>query len=382
MSTKFTLSISLLFVTLSASFAQDSSRTQVYTGFYNQLSGDIHYPVLGLVNVIDGTQQKGMQLGLTNYNTQYFTGFQLGLTNIVGKSAKGAQLGFVSLCKDSFAGVQISYININGKHQEGVQVAFLNLSQSNASSIQIGTVNVTTTNTEGVQIGYVNLTGKELEGAQVGFVNVTGQKLVGSQVGFINAIGQTTTGTQIGFVNASKAINGMQLGFVNIADSFASGVPIGFLSIVKKGGYYALELSSNELYYYNAAFKIGVKPLHTSFGLSYNPNYQNAFAFTVGLGSIINLKHSFFINPELNNIGTIEKRPQFFTQLSTSFGRNFGPVAFKLGPTFTWNYVDKTEYRSDIPKQNQPSKSLYQNQLDSRNNFFIGAKASIVFSFE
>jgi hypothetical protein len=379
--------------------AQDTTQTksQLYTGFYNQLSGDIKYPVLGVVNMVDGNQ-KGTQIGVSNFTKQNVDGFQMGLTNIMGGSGTGAQLGLVNVTKDSFSGAQISYINITGKQQQGVQVGFINLAQSCNGAAQIGTINASAKETKGVQIGYINVAGKDVDGGQVGFINTVGgsakggqvafvnataKNVNGAQVAFVNVAGGKTSGAQVGYINVGKTIKGTQVGFINIADSFSSGMPVGFLSIVRKGGYYAFELSSNELYYYNAAVKIGVKPLYTSFGLSYNPQLKNEFAWNVGLGSMLYATRHFFLNPEITIIGSIENNPQYFTQLSTSLGFSFGPVAIKAGPTFTWSYLDtdnspKTEISQ---KAYQPQYSFYKNQIDAQNSFWIGAKASIVFSF-
>lgn len=398
MTTKIVASIAISFGFLTLQ-AQDTTqtKTQMYTGFYNQLSGDINYPVLGVVNMVDGNQ-KGTQIGVSNFTKQNIAGFQMGLTNIVGGSGTGAQLGLVNVTKDSFSGAQISYINITGKQQQGAQIGFINLAQNGNGALQIGTVNAIAKESKGMQIGYVNATGKNTEGAQIGFVNVAGGNATGGQIGFVNTTtkevdgaqvafvnvaGKKISGAQVGYVNVGKTIKGTQVGFINIADSFSSGMPVGFLSIVRKGGYYALELSANELYYYNAAVKIGVKPLYTSFGISYNPNFKNEFAWNVGLGSMLYASRHFFFNPEITAISSIEKNPQYFTQFSTSLGYSFGPVAIKAGPTFTWSYLetDNAVKTEAPPKAYQPEYSFYKNNFDAQNSFWIGAKASLVFSF-
>jgi hypothetical protein len=396
MTSKFLTTIFLFLTGLSFIFAQDSSRTQLYTGFYNHLSGDIHYPVLGIVNVVNGSQE-GTQVGISNYTQYHLNGFQLGLTNIIGENGNGVQLGVANITKDSFAGVQVSCFNLIGQEQQGAQIGFINLTQSCNGGTQVGFVNASAKETKGVQVGYVNFTGKDLTGGQVGFVNVAGDSTKGAQVGFVNVnskdlngaqisfvnvAGKQTTGTQIGFVNVSKTMKGTQIGFVNIVDSFSAGIPVGLLSISRKNGYYALEVSSNELYYYNAAFKVGVKPLYTSFGLSYNPQFLNEFAWNAGIGSLLYASPSFFFNPEITAISSIEETPQYFAQLSTTLGYSMGAISLKAGPTFTWGHITTQDNPSDIPsKMYQPQYSFYKTQLDDQNSFFIGAKAALVFSF-
>jgi hypothetical protein len=396
MTTKFLTATLLTFISFYSLFAQDTTRAQFYTGFYNQLSGDVRYPVLGFVNVVDGTQ-KGTQIGFSNYTSHHLNGFQFALTNIIGGNGNGVQLGIANITKDSFTGAQISCVNLTGKEQQGAQIGFINLAENCTGAVQVGAVNVSEQETKGIQAGFVNATGKDLDGGQVGFVNITGGDTKGTQVGFVNAntkdvdgaqvgfvniVGNKTAGTQIGFVNVSKTIKGTQVGFVNIVDSFSSGIPVGFLSISRKNGYYAFEISSNELYYYNASFKVGVKPLYTSFGLSYNPNFLSEFAWNAGIGSMLYVSPSVFFNPEITAIGSIEETPQFFSQLSTSVGYTSGILSFKVGPTFTWGHLTTPDNPSDVPsKMYQPEYSFYKTQLDDQNSFFIGAKAAIVVSF-
>lgn len=396
MTTKFLAATLLIFISLHSLFAQDTARTQWYTGFYNQLSGDIRYPVLGFVNVVDGNQ-KGTQIGISNYTSHRLDGFQLALTNVIGANGNGVQLGVANITKDSFTGAQISCVNLTGKEQQGAQIGAINLAENCNGAVQIGAVNVSEKETKGIQAGFVNATGKDLDGGQVGFVNLAGGNTKGTQVGFVNAnakdvdgaqvgfvniTGTKTAGTQTGFVNVSKTIKGTQVGFVNFVDSFSSGIPVGFLSISRKNGYYAFEISSNELYYYNAAFKVGVKPLYTSFGLSYNPNFLSEFAWNAGIGSLLYVTPSVFFNPEITAIGSIEETPQFFSQLSTSIGYTAGVISLKAGPTFTFGHITTPDNPSDVPtKMYQPEYSFYNTQLDDQNSFFIGAKAALMISF-
>ena len=57
-------------------------------------------------------------------------------------------------------------------------------------------------------------------------------------------------------------VSGFQLGFVNLVDSVSEGVALGFLSYVKRGGYRAIDVSSNELYPVNIGFKKAELHLH------------------------------------------------------------------------------------------------------------------------
>jgi hypothetical protein len=108
--------------------------------------------------------------------------------------------------------------------------------------------------------GFGNFHQGNFKGPQVaGFTNIsTRGKLMGSQVA--------------GFYNHGNKVYGSQIGFINYADSL-TGVPIGFLSIVKHG-YHKLEVSADEVFYSNLAFRSGVRQFYNIIFASYNPKTE------------------------------------------------------------------------------------------------------------
>jgi len=292
----------------------------LYTVFLNIVSEDFHFPLIGFVNIARGSFST-IELGFVNWNTRNFTGVQAGFINTVGGDLSGVQAGFVNTA----AG------NVNG-----IQYAFVNTA--------VGSVN-------GLQVGFVNTAVKGGKGLQLGFVNVSGQKY-----------------------------KGMQIGFVNYADSIESGVPIGFISILRHGGYCALEYGFSEYYPVTIGFKIGVEKFYTSIFVAYSPfqdTLENKFGSGLGFGSILPITPSFFFNPELNSLSQMMGATN--TQLNTfvpyfgyNINRNFSVVA---GPSVIWTYDHDGE---DILR---PFFSLLNRDINERHSIILGARAALRYRF-
>lgn len=377
-------------------FAQDSARkeTTFYTFVFNQVPEHFNYPLIGLVNMAEGNQH-GVQVGFTNINQKNINGTQVGFTNVVSGATNGMQVGFVNAGKDSLKGAQVGYINlltdkVNGaqvgfinaakKSVDGAQVGFINVASQEVDGMQVAFVNANIGATNGAQVGYVNVSSKDIKGAQVGFVNHANQKLTGTQVGFVNTAIKESKGTQVGFVNVSAHnLKGSQIGFINVVDSISGGVPLGFLSIIRKGGYYALEAGANELYPANLSFKIGMRQLYTSFQSSYNPDFKNEFALGAGIGSLLQLSNRLYFNPEAMIQHTIDKNTHMFVSLATNLGfavsDHWSVVA---GPSVTWSHLDNDNTETVSYK---PAFSLYKNTIDTRNRIHVGARFAIRYNF-
>lgn len=352
-------------------FAQDTTtnwvkQKSIYTGVYNQVGPMFPYPLVGFVNSAEGNQQN-VHIGFVNMVHDSLDGVQVGLANVVGGSTNGVQCAMVNISNKTVNGVQVGFLNFTHDSIHGVQVGYLNLAKNITDGVQCAFVNVAKKNTDGMQFGYVNITCKNLNGAQIGFVNSTCKDANGAQIGFVNITGKTHQGTQIGFIN--------------IADSFASGIPIGYISIVKKGGYYAMELSANELYTYNVAFRIGVKSLYSSFSMAYQPLFNKKFASGMGIGSVMPLGRFVSINPELQYLRSIERNDKNFLQLSAIIGLGGKRIVFNLGPTVVWSNFGGFDETADngITSTHKPKNAFAYEKLDNRNTLHIGAKASLIF---
>lgn len=339
----------LLLVFTGAVQAQQESPSKgdvvLYTIFVNKVPANFSFPLIGFVNLADGQQTKP-QIGFINYNAADFSSVQISFVNTVGGAVNGSQIGFVNTSAKPLKGAQIGYIN------------------TVAGSLQ------------GTQIGFINTATGKGHGAQVGFVNTLADSLQGAQVGFVNTATGKADGGQVGFVNATRRLKGTQIGFVNYADTLESGVPLGFLSIVRKGGYQAVEVGVSEMYPINLSLKIGVQKLYSIFSASYYGKLEDDFALGLGLGSIFPLGQTFYFNPELLTQTQFEKESEVMVSLAPQFGLNLiGKLDLVAGPSVVWNYA---EVPADL---DSPFFSLYEEKLATKHRLYVGLKASLRYTF-
>jgi hypothetical protein len=151
----------------------------------------------------------------------------------------------------------------------------------------------------------------------------------------LNIVPGTIKGAQIsGLINYATKVHGVQFGFLNIADS-VKGVPIGFLSIVGKG-LHQLEISADELFYTNIAFRTGVSAFYNILTVGANPSTldeENAlWSFGYGVGTAPRLSRRLSLNFDLttNQILKGEKFEDLNMLNKLSVGVEFRP-ARKLG---------------------------------------------------
>jgi hypothetical protein len=194
----------------------------------------------------------------------------------------------------------------------------------------------------------------------------------------------------------------VQLGFVNYADSIEYGVPIGFISIVRKGGYHAVEYSFSEFFPVNAGLKLGVDKLYTTIFTSFNfAEGSSPVAIGLGAGSIIPIGKFFFFNPEFSVLSSVkwQNYHSFLTFNAESFvpyiGFKFGKhLSITAGPSITWV---QTYNEADIKKQlkgmsanisdwevsntpvemPKPLFSIYSYDINENNRMVIGARAAV-----
>ncbi|MBN2212940.1 MAG: hypothetical protein JW723_01740 [Bacteroidales bacterium] len=216
-------------------------------------------------------------------------GFELGgLINIDNGPVEGAQIsGFGNIVTGPFEGFQMGgFANINSGYTDGFQAAgFINIIDDDADAFQIAGFGNITGNFEGMQLSGFGNFSEKAEGFQgAGFMNITG-KAEGAQIaGFMNVADEFEGFQGAGFMNIADRVEGVQLaGFINICDSI-DGIPIAPISIVKKNGYRRFEFWSNETFYLNTSFRIGVPEFYTIFTVGYKPGYSE-FNWGLGVGA-------------------------------------------------------------------------------------------------
>jgi len=354
--------------------------TSLYTFFINNVYEPFRFPLIGFVNIARGNHDIA-QVGFINWNTGNFSGVQASYINTVGGDFNGAQFSFINTVAGNFNGFQSSFINTVVGDTKGVQFSFINTAVGEVS---------------GMQFAFINTAVGELKGPQFGFINTAVKSATGPQVGFFNTAVKPITGLQVGFINiAAQGIKGPQFGFFNYADSIENGIPIGFLSIVRKGGYHAIEYGFSEFFTYNVALKLGVEKFYNNIFISYNQNDEfkwGNFAQGLGFGSILPIGKIFFFNPELNfytqsqSKRDDENRNVFviYSTLSTAFGVKLGKhFSISAGPSLTLVNAFKVkrqrssgfEKSTDEEIMPDPLFSLFTHDINEYNRIVIGARA-------
>jgi hypothetical protein len=265
-----------------------------FVGTNGQLSGnvinDYSFNLFGGYSL--GNRKSEIAL-LFNVNRGDVAGVQLaGLFNASGGNVRGAQFAsFTNTIKGSVNGLQMAgFVNVAWGNLEGAQFA--------------GYVNVVRGKMHGAQFaGFVNTCIDTVRGFQgAGFVNVSNKFTRGTQLaGFANVTVNRIEGAQIGFFNYAKEVEGSQIGFFNYSKEI-KGVPVGFLSYVNNG-YHKLEVSADEIFYTNLAFRSGVDAFHNIITAGIRPDdFKNPlWTFGYGIGSTIKLSHTVGIDIDITS---------------------------------------------------------------------------------
>ncbi len=391
---------SLLFLccTILVNAQEESANTQekyvIYTFFFNSVPDRSPIPLIGFGNFARGNYN-GAQIGFVNMTSKNFNGAKFGFVNTIGGDFKGANFGFINTTIGRSKGANFSFMNITKKDFHGANFGFMNTTKDSLKGANFGFINTAGGNTTGANFGFVNFAGGNFSGANVGFVNVvkgdnkgldinfvsvTKGDFKGTNIGFVNVNSQNTKGFQLGFVNSTrKHMKGTQIGFVNFADSISNGVPIGFLSIVKKGGYRALEISLSELYVVNLAFKIGVPYFYSFIQGSYHYQYNKPFALGAGFGSLIPIAKRFYFNPEIGTISSINNNSKMTTTLAANIRYSISSrFQVAAGLSAVWlNDMTKNEDNLYDP----PFFALVNQKIDANNRILLGARVAVSFNF-
>ena len=369
----------LVFASTCQLFAQDiispKQEAIIYTIGYNKVPDKFNVPLIGFINIVKGSYS-GLQIGFLNTTASNFKGLGIGFANIVGSEKTGALIGFLNTTGSSSKGLDIGFFNTTGNSGSGVEVGFFNTFGNSYHGIQTGFFNTLGNSANGIQIGFSNILGNSMNGVQVGFSNINGNKMNGIQVGFSNIVGKETKGFQIGFFNRTRELSGLGIGFLNIIDTVKTGIPFGFLSFIKKGGYQALEIGTNEMFPLSIAYKTGVKQFYTSILLSYSPVAVNHFGIGMGIGTFIPLNNKLDFNPELLSETTCTVLWDQIYSLHLNLNYKLSDkLSILAGPTVVWNHLQNGNIF------HKPIFALYENELNPNNKLLIGLKAALQYQF-
>lgn len=246
----------------------------VYDFSFNLIMGKVYsvrYMELGAILNLDEANVSYVQgAGIGNIVGGTVTGVQsAGIFNFSGCVTGVQHAGVINRVKGSFVGVQhAGVVNLVTRNFKGGQFAgVLNYSDSLLGFQGAGVFN---------QAGWV----KGMQSS--GVLNRAGN-IKGAQLSGVLNIADTIKGIQIsGVLNRAKTVNGFQLGLVNIADTI-DGACLGLVNVIKHG-YHRWEVSGDEVFYTNIAYRSGVQKLHTILTAGMIPDKLDGPTWTFGGG--------------------------------------------------------------------------------------------------
>jgi hypothetical protein len=162
--------------------------------------------------------------------------------------------------------------------------------------------------------------------------------------------------------------------FVNVVCE-QSCIPLRLISSKRNGRYVAFEYSLSEMYPIAIAIKLGIPKFYASLIAAYNPSDKfksQHFAFGSGFGSMLPINESFFFNPEITALNTIQYAPR----VAISFAPLFGYVinrrfSVSLGPSVSFMWV----YKGGILQES--FFAIAERAINANNHFVLGARVGV-----
>ena len=326
-----------------------------FGGMFNIVRGDVTgAQIAGIFNAVGGKMKFVQFAGIYNMNRDSVDGYQFaGMVNLNGNStSKFSGAGLINFTLRDSRATQVAGLgNATIGKQEGAHVAGLfNFSNKDSRIAQVaGLTNVTIGDFKGAQVsGLLNFTLKHVEGAQVS-----------------------------GLLNYATRVRGAQVGIINATDSI-HGVPIGLFSFVLKG-YHKIEVSTDEIFYTNVAFRTGVRQFYNILTAGAKPDTfdddETYWTFGYGIGTAPRLSRTLSLNVDLTanqvvygqSIEAINMINKLYLGLDFQIVKNLG-VTF--GVTLN-GYITDTTYDKYQPlftdyKPNIISDKTYSNDINMK----------------
>jgi len=174
-----------------------------------------------------------------------------------------------------------------------------------------------------------------------------------------------------------------------VSDSI-QGVPIGFFSFVLKG-YHKIEISADEIFYTNVAFRTGVRQFYNIFTAGAKPSTfkgdQTTWTFGYGVGTAPKLNRWLNLNIDLTSSQIVRGNTVEGTNMINKLfvGVEMEPirkVALVVGVTLN-NYINDTRYATSYPelftdyKPNIFYDHTYSNDINMK--MWLGGKIGLRF---
>ena len=366
-------------------------------GAFNIVRGNVNgLQLAGTFNAVGGNVKGAQFAGVFNANYGTVEGAQFaGVFNVSWNERRYfAAAGVFNFSRRNSRAVQLAGVgNITIGDQGSPHMAGLfNFSSGKARSQIAGSYNIAGSDLTGWQMGGVfNIAGGDVHGAQTaGVFNVAGGEVRGAQIaGVMNIAGKGVRGAQVGAVlNYASKVHGVQVGLINIADS-VGGVPIGLLSVVLKG-YHKIELSADEIFYTNVAFRTGVRQFYNILTAGVKPSTfkdpETMWTFGYGLGTAPKLSRKLFLNFDITSNQIVQGNSfEGVNVLNKAYiGVDFQmlkKMSVTVGATLN-AYITETTYDGYLPIFTDYQPNVFYNRdygSDMNMKMWLGGKIGIRF---
>jgi hypothetical protein len=182
-------------------------------------------------------------------------------------------------------------------------------------------------------------------------------------------------------------VKGVQLGFINVADS-VKGVQIGFLSFALKG-YHTIEVSADEVFYTNLAFRTGTRKFYNILTAGMNPNtadeQETLWSFGYGVGTLPKINRWLSLNVDLTSNQIVKGEVEAINLLNKLYiGADFRlakKISVTAGATLNAHVTDANyEFYPELFGDHKPS-IFYQHTTreDIQVQWWWGAKVGVRF---
>jgi len=353
-------------------------------------------PSWGTNQLTNGLVTNHFSLNIIAGYSANIDGFEIGsVANIIRQEMNGVQIaGALNVVGEDASGVQLAgAVNTNLGDMDGVQIAgAINRIKGDIKGLQVaGALNIAAAKPmdslqyrgwNGQVSGGVNLHGGERINLQVSGAYNQANSVDGVQVsGAVNIVRGTTNGLQLsGLFNHTDKLRGIQVGLINHADTIENGFPIGLVNIIKNG-YHKFEVSTDESFYVNAAYKTGGRNFYSFLKIGLGKYLNSAF----GIGYTTNPNRKFSVNLDLSSSSLFNTDSDYDVFAGNLYRAQLG-FNFKLskrmrlstGPSYNFCSPDKKQDVVNNAKLADSNSAFFGNHyLDKavntlRNQYWFG----------
>lgn len=225
-------------------------------GIFNHANDSASVQLAGIGNSTKNTLIQGA--GIFNFAKRVAGAQAAGIVNSAG-SIRGVQAAGIANRSGDTATVQLAGIG-NFSGNSVLQTAGI-FNQAGSAMVQLSGIYNSAESTTFQAAGLIN-DADLLEGNQMaGLYNKSRSSSNIQIAGLMNNADGDANIQLAGLVNTAKHVKTLQLALINFADT-VSGLSVGLFSFIKKG-YHKLEISADESFPFNIAFRTGSYKFHT-----------------------------------------------------------------------------------------------------------------------